>query len=860
MWVVSSIWGRLAAGVGRVRLGWVEWFFLGLLVVAGGMRLWGLEGRVMHYDEAIHLHFAWKLAQGVGFAHSPWMHGPLQIELVAGAIRFVGDTDYVARLPYALFGAALVGLPYFLRAQIGERGAVGAGVILAFSPTLLYFSRFGRNDILMAVWGVLLLILMWRYVVSSRSRYLYWSALVVALMLATKETAYFIILFLGVAALVLGFGQIKAILRRPRRLPELNGAAGFLVFLAALTLPQAAAAVSVLQGPLGLTLAAPDAGSTGETGAPVWGEPFVTLPVAVLPVWAGLLAAAGLTAAIVLAAWWGWNRRAGVSGLLLPASVAVAVGAAILAVVLAVLRPIPGLDVPLPVNGAAMLGLLVVVVLLLRLEGLSVRRVALLLGPPMLLAGVGLWLFSADAPLSESVLPGAVSAAADLEAGRIAVNYLVPIMTLAGLLVVGAVLGTAWGGGVWLAAAAIFYAVWTALYTTLYSNAAGLFTGSWQSLGYWMAQHGEARGNQPWYYYGVGLTVYELLALVFGLIAVIWLIRRRERFGLLLAGWVIATLLVYTIAGEKMPWLLVNITVPLALAAGMFLGHLSDSVFARTDAERSWNRRSGWLAVLAPLWVVGAVWVAWLATGATGANIAAWLAGLLLLPGAALIAWMLRGQRRAGAAAALGLAGLLLAFGIVAAVRAAYTYDDSSIEILAYAQGSADLAETYRELGQSVTADADGDASGGPAVKVDYDMWYPFQWYVRNETEAGALQFDTFCAGDNQDGSDACRRVGDDPAPLVYLAESAHPLSDDGAETYAKSGPRRNLLWYPETYRRPGESREKTAFWQQLSSDVNFFTQTAANPGKLRQALGYIVARQQDSDWYKAEYYQYNRK
>ena len=263
----------------RASMGRLEWAFLIVAIVAAALRLWELDGRTMHYDEAIHLHFAWKLAQGVPFIHSPWMHGPLQIEMIAAIIKWIGDTDFLARLPYAAFGVVLVALPYLLRRNIGQIGAVCAAIFLTLSPTMLYFSRFGRNDILMAVWALLLLILMWRYTETSRNRYLYWSALVVALMLATKETAYFVIFFVGVAALVLGWRQIALLFRRQQSFSALNGAAGFLVFLASLTLPQAAAMTSLLQTPLGLTMAAPDTGSTGETGAPIWAEPFVSLPL-----------------------------------------------------------------------------------------------------------------------------------------------------------------------------------------------------------------------------------------------------------------------------------------------------------------------------------------------------------------------------------------------------------------------------------------------------------------------------------------------------------------------------------------------------------------------------------------------------
>ena len=865
--------GRMTPTIHRPNVGGLEWVFLAIIAVAAGMRLWELNGRTMHYDEAIHLHFAWKLAQGVEFVHSPWMHGPLQIELVAALIKFVGDTDFLARLPYALFGVALVAMPYFLREQLGSKGAVCAAIILAMSPTLLYFSRFGRNDILMAVWALLLLIGLWRYTATSRSRYLYWSALVVALMLASKETSYFIILFFGIAALALGFRQLWAFLMRRCSWSDINGAGGFFILLATLTLPQAAAMLAVIQRPLGLTLVAKDSGSTGETGAPVWTEPFATLPVWESPLWLGMLAAAALAGVMAGLAWWKWRGPTPVSGLILAGAVVVATAASIAAVAVATVQPLGQPVASLLPNASAAnmvvvdfgaaAALILVAVVILRLEQLSMRRITLMLGPAVLLTLLWLFLLSSDVMLTGAALPDSAAATADLKAGRIAVNYLVPALALLGLFAVSVAVGVSWGGGVWLIAAGIFYAVWTALYTTLFTNTAGLFTGSWQSLGYWLAQQEEARGNQPWYYYGVGLTVYELLVLVFGLVAVVWLIRRREPFGLVLAGWTIATLAVYTTAGEKMPWLLVNITVPLALVAGMLLGHLADGM-----PWQRLGRRHVWLMVLGPTWLIGAVWVGWLAAGEVGVNIAAWLAALILLPGAVLICWLMRAQPNGGKAVAMGVAALLLAFGTMTAMRAAYTYDDSNLEVLVYAQGSYELTETYRELESSALA----SQPTPPSVKVDYDMWYPFQWYVRAETQNGILQFDTFCPSDSDDDSEddseddskdepkECRQVGADTVPQVYLAESGHAVSGEVEETWAKSGPMRNLLWYPETYRRPDESRTETSFWRQLSADVNFFTATAAEPAKWRQALGYIVARHQGSDWYKAEYYRYDRK
>ena len=68
-----------------------------------------------------------------------------QIEMTAVIFTIFGDSDFTARMGYAFFGTALVALPYFLRDHIGKHGALIAAVMLALSPALLSFSRFGRN-------------------------------------------------------------------------------------------------------------------------------------------------------------------------------------------------------------------------------------------------------------------------------------------------------------------------------------------------------------------------------------------------------------------------------------------------------------------------------------------------------------------------------------------------------------------------------------------------------------------------------------------------------------------------------------------------------------------------------------------
>lgn len=169
---------------------WDLFAFAALLVVAFGLRFWDLGARALHHDESLHAQFSWYFQQGRGYSHDPLMHGPFQFH--AGALSFVlfGSSDYTARIPAALFGTAMVALPFFLRGYLGRVGAFVAAAFIAFSPTLLYFSRFSREDIYTAFWTLGMVVFIWRYLAEKRNLYLYLTAAFMAFSFATKETTY----------------------------------------------------------------------------------------------------------------------------------------------------------------------------------------------------------------------------------------------------------------------------------------------------------------------------------------------------------------------------------------------------------------------------------------------------------------------------------------------------------------------------------------------------------------------------------------------------------------------------------------------------------------------------------------------
>ena len=161
------------------------------------LRLYEIANRAMHHDESLHAYYSWELSQGSGLIHNPMLHGPLQMELTALIFFMLGDSDTTARLLYAFAGSVLILLPVLIRNSLGKYGAITTATLLAISPTMVYFSRFARNDILMAVLAFGIVIAMWKYLVSGNKKNLYVISALLALCFSTKESAYLIVAILG---------------------------------------------------------------------------------------------------------------------------------------------------------------------------------------------------------------------------------------------------------------------------------------------------------------------------------------------------------------------------------------------------------------------------------------------------------------------------------------------------------------------------------------------------------------------------------------------------------------------------------------------------------------------------------------
>ena len=284
-----------------------------LVLLALVMRTFELGERALHHDESLHALFSYNFAEGKGYRHDPLMHGPLQFHILGLLFKLFGASDAMARVAAAVSGSALVAMPLLLRRYIGARGVLAMAVLLAISPSLLYYSRFARNEAFVAVETLLLAVAIWRYREEGGMRWLVAIAVAVALEFATKETAFLIsaVFLLYVNGALTGVLVDRLQLEGPERLVRwfalfpvawliaatwpISGArfgegerpreVDLMVVLGTLVLPYLAAAVQLPLGVLGVTL-------EGNTERVV----------------GGLVVSALIVAAGEIGVWWDWRR------------------------------------------------------------------------------------------------------------------------------------------------------------------------------------------------------------------------------------------------------------------------------------------------------------------------------------------------------------------------------------------------------------------------------------------------------------------------------------------------------------------------------------------------------------------------
>lgn len=199
--------------------------FWGVILLGAILRFWGLGDKPLHHDESLHAYYSLQLMHNLEnwagcfnpgascYQYNPLLHGPFQFHAIATVYKISqilgapdnGVNTTTVRIAAATLGTVIVGLPYFLRDYLGKAGAWLACFLLAVSPSMVYFSRFAREDIYMACFTLLLVVGTARYLRDRKLGWLVVAALGFALSYATKEAT-----FLTVAVFGSFFGAIVA--------------------------------------------------------------------------------------------------------------------------------------------------------------------------------------------------------------------------------------------------------------------------------------------------------------------------------------------------------------------------------------------------------------------------------------------------------------------------------------------------------------------------------------------------------------------------------------------------------------------------------------------------------------------------
>ncbi|MDJ0756986.1 MAG: TIGR03663 family protein [Ardenticatenaceae bacterium] len=469
-----------------LTLDWEKISYIVIVLVAIVTRFWGLGDRVVSHDESLHTHYSFQYFNGDGYVHTPLMHGPFLFHITALSYWLFGHNDLTARIPIALFGVILVIFPYFIRHWIGRRGALFASLILLISPYVTYYSRYIRHDVYVIVWALIIFVATWHYQRDKKEESLWWFAAGLALMFATKEVSFIYVAIFGSFLVIRLLAQV---LQEGWLFKELK--------TAVLPLSMVALALVLLGGGIlgeRLTTAEEPAELILETG-PQAADPTEELDL-------GAAEAESRTGLL-----FGYAEIAGMvllgGGLFLLGNQ---------------LRPriekFPEFD-------------LIVLYITLLLPTLTALLVTLAGGNPRDF-NMNLCVLANQETMG--TMQRFFSRLISFDCWGIFFSdgmgftalFLVP------LLIVSVAIGMWWHRRKWVTIAAIFHIIFLMLFTSLFTNPGGWFSGTVDSLGYWLEQQDVKRGSQPYFYYGVVAPLYEFLPLIFAFLAVrLWAIKNR---------------------------------------------------------------------------------------------------------------------------------------------------------------------------------------------------------------------------------------------------------------------------------------------------------------------------------------------
>ena len=176
---------------------------VGLSVI---LHLWALGLRPLAHDEAIDAWFSWQARTGDVIRYDPVYHGPLRFYLEGPILDLFGVTAGWARTAAAVAGIVATALIAVSRRILGSIGALVAALLFTISPTVLTVTRTGREDSLVGLVSLAVLLLVAYLLVAPRTGHIIAAGVLLAVSFGLKETT-FIFGFAG-ACFFVGLGVV----------------------------------------------------------------------------------------------------------------------------------------------------------------------------------------------------------------------------------------------------------------------------------------------------------------------------------------------------------------------------------------------------------------------------------------------------------------------------------------------------------------------------------------------------------------------------------------------------------------------------------------------------------------------------
>ena len=161
---------------------------IGLALFGLGLRLWRLDSEPMHVDELLqagHVQAGWSELVGLSYQHDA---PPLDYFIGKAVVTIAPATDFVQRLPAAVFGAASIAVIGSMLIRSGDRlaGVMAAG-FLSVSPFLVRTSQFARPYMLPVFLVAVTLALYQHWCLGAKTRRTaVWFAMVGALAISSR--------------------------------------------------------------------------------------------------------------------------------------------------------------------------------------------------------------------------------------------------------------------------------------------------------------------------------------------------------------------------------------------------------------------------------------------------------------------------------------------------------------------------------------------------------------------------------------------------------------------------------------------------------------------------------------------------